>query len=288
MNFAEFCKKQELFQITHMEGGIFVIQDVAGVEMYLIEGSDRAVLLDSGIGIGNVNQVVERLTDKPVDVYLTHGHVDHGGGIYTFSEAWVPEGDLELLQWHTKPEFRLDFASAYLPELKEVSDIRDYLPYKKEMRLHTVCAGDVIELGGRSLEAVNFRGHTQGSVGYYDDLTKTLFAGDGCNNSTFLFLEEAASVTEYRNTLSRLKEEWMDKVEHFVICHGYVEVPLKIVDEVAECCDRVINGAADGEEFVIPFQPFQNGHSFWAAKGGDKRQRLDGKMGNLIYDSRKI
>ena len=45
--------------------------------MYLVEGNDRAALLDTGSGIGFVRPYVETLTSKPISVFLTHGHVDH-------------------------------------------------------------------------------------------------------------------------------------------------------------------------------------------------------------------
>lgn len=47
-------------------------------EMYLIEGTKKAFLLDTGIGIGNVKEIVEKITNKPIEVCLTHGHGDHG------------------------------------------------------------------------------------------------------------------------------------------------------------------------------------------------------------------
>ena len=50
------------------------------VYSYLVEGDERAVLLDTGCGLGDLKAYVESLTDKPYEVVLTHGHVDHAGG----------------------------------------------------------------------------------------------------------------------------------------------------------------------------------------------------------------
>ena len=39
---------------------------------YLIEGEEKALLLDSGMGLGNIKAVVEFLTDKPITLVNSH------------------------------------------------------------------------------------------------------------------------------------------------------------------------------------------------------------------------
>ena len=283
MTFREFCGCGEWFTTEDLKDGIYLIKNPLGVEMYLVEGDEKAALLDTGLGIGNLKKTVRNLTEKPVEVYLTHGHVDHGGGIYGFDKAWVPEGDIELLRWHTKAEFRLDFAAAYAPELKEIEDIQDYMPYKDDLELCMIRPGDKVGLGNRTLTVVNLKGHTHGSVGYYDDRTKTLFAGDGCNNSTFLFLKESSTVAEYKEMLLDLQKEWMWKVDRMFICHDYAQIPVQVVEDLIECCDMVLNGNGSDVEFIMPYEPLRNGVAMWAADGENHREDVDGKIGNLIY-----
>jgi hydroxyacylglutathione hydrolase len=45
--------------------------------MYLLEGREKALLIDTGWGAGNLRALVEKLTSKPVIVTNTHGHLDH-------------------------------------------------------------------------------------------------------------------------------------------------------------------------------------------------------------------
>ena len=59
----------------------------------LIEGKERAVLLDTGMGIGNIRAYVEQLSDKPITVYLTHAHGDHNYGDGWWEEAYLNEKD---------------------------------------------------------------------------------------------------------------------------------------------------------------------------------------------------
>ena len=51
-----------------------------GVCMYLAEGTERAALLDTGFGFGELKGYVDSLTPMPYVVLLSHGHMDHAGG----------------------------------------------------------------------------------------------------------------------------------------------------------------------------------------------------------------
>lgn len=46
---------------------------------YLVIGSERACLIDTGLGVENIRKVVESLTDLPILVTTTHVHWDHIG-----------------------------------------------------------------------------------------------------------------------------------------------------------------------------------------------------------------
>ena len=56
------------------------ISSEAAVHMYLVTGSERAALIDTGLGMsGDLNKVVRSLTNKPVICLLTHCDPDHAG-----------------------------------------------------------------------------------------------------------------------------------------------------------------------------------------------------------------
>ncbi len=60
--------------------------------MYLLVGEDRALLIDTGYGEGNIRAFVETITQKPLVVISTHGHFDHTGGNGWWPEIWMAEG----------------------------------------------------------------------------------------------------------------------------------------------------------------------------------------------------
>ena len=55
--------------------------------LYLVEGNDRAVLLDAGTNIPGLDKIVAQITSKPVTLMLTHGHGDHVGGAGPFPRS---------------------------------------------------------------------------------------------------------------------------------------------------------------------------------------------------------
>ena len=72
--------------------------------MYLLEGEEKALLIDTGWGAGNLRTFVEKLTDKPVIVTNTHGHLDHSGGNGEWeSVLMLPGAEIDLFTCHRLP-----------------------------------------------------------------------------------------------------------------------------------------------------------------------------------------
>lgn len=74
----------------------YEIDEFDCASIFLFVGTERALLLDTGIGIGDLKGLVEEITDKPYDVVLTHGHRDHTGGAGWFDTVYLNRKDYEL------------------------------------------------------------------------------------------------------------------------------------------------------------------------------------------------
>ncbi|MCR5230555.1 MAG: MBL fold metallo-hydrolase [Solobacterium sp.] len=261
------------------------IEGQGAVGMYLVIGEKKAVLLDTALGANNIREYVQTLTDRPVEVYLTHGHLDHAGGMYWFDEVHMSHKDLGMLKGNSKQD-RIDYLNLIRSIAGNSEWTEDDVCDVRDISVVDIADGEVIDLGGRTLTAIDFSGHTRGSMAFYDDRSGYLFVGDCCNNSTFLFLEDSTSLTHYLESLKRIKEEWMPKVSHMVICHDYDFVPADCIDNVAECCRLVLEGKDDQETFVHPNPMFAGMPVRWAKKGG--ADRTDGKFGNIAYNYKKV
>ena len=79
-----------------IEDGIYEIDEFDCVSVFVIVGEKRALVVDTGTGIGDLKWIIEeKITDKPYDVVLTHNHGDHTGGAGFFDEVWIHVADMD-------------------------------------------------------------------------------------------------------------------------------------------------------------------------------------------------
>ena len=142
--------------------------------MYLLEGNDRALLIDTGWGAGNLRAHVEKLTSKPVVVFNSHGHLDHSGGNGEWPEVcMLPGCEGDLFTCH-----RLPFDISRLP----------YPDYRHKL----VRDGDVVDLGGRTVELLDISSHSNGSLAFLDRKNGFLCVGDELESAQVLMYETEA------------------------------------------------------------------------------------------------
>jgi len=131
---------------------------MANESLYLVEGNDKAVLIDAGTRITDLDKIVASLTKKPVMFVVTHAHPDHtGSAINYFPELYIGAGDAAS-----------PFVSTYKGKIKELKD------------------GDAIDLGGRTLDVVATPGHTPGSTTFIDKTAGYGFSGDSFGSGNLL------------------------------------------------------------------------------------------------------
>ena len=76
--------KSAHYFINRILDGYLGFREFKLVNAFLVEGEEKAALIDTGCGIGHLAETVRELTDKPLVILITHGHFDHDGGIKQF------------------------------------------------------------------------------------------------------------------------------------------------------------------------------------------------------------
>ncbi len=85
--FERIDQDQDWFEVYRIADGVFAIYEPGQFEeviSFLITGNEKALLFDTGLGIGDMKRVVEQLTDLEIVVLNSHTHYDHIGGNYQF------------------------------------------------------------------------------------------------------------------------------------------------------------------------------------------------------------
>ena len=88
------------FTVEQIDQDTFVISEYRHWEethCYLLCGTKRAILIDTGLGVSNIREVIDGLTKLPVTVITTHVHWDHIGGHKYFRSIAVHEAEKEWL-----------------------------------------------------------------------------------------------------------------------------------------------------------------------------------------------
>lgn len=163
------------------------------VNCYLLLGENSALLIDCGVGVGDIAATISEITFSPnITVTLTHRHCDHAGGCDFFKSYYVHEGDDKKIYKILSSKF----ASKLLLKKNDVKGLRlskkpyhsILMPFKDDK---------TFDLGGRTITAVHVPGHTQGSVVYLDPKTHLMFTGDDVNPYLWLQLPGCTSLSEW-------------------------------------------------------------------------------------------
>ena len=135
--------------IEKINGNTWRIED-GFVRCFLLEGSEKAVLIDTGATCADARALAESVTDKPVVLVNTHGDGDHVAGNAAFDSFYMHEADYINCNVAARcPDSRL------IP----LND-GDIIDAEYDFDGETVILGDIIISTERALEQAEEFGHT--------------------------------------------------------------------------------------------------------------------------------
>jgi glyoxylase-like metal-dependent hydrolase (beta-lactamase superfamily II) len=189
----------------------------------LLVGTDRAILIDTGCGIGNPKAVVRQLTHLPVTVINTHTHLDHLGGNHLFDEIMIFDhprarklsadgAPQETLFWElvndkvvTPPWPKgFDRTKASLP------------PFAVARWLNH---GETIELGDIRLKVLHTPGEAPDHICLLDETHRILFSGDILLEGAVWSHLDGGDVADLRDSYELLMRHY-DDFDYLMPCHN--------------------------------------------------------------------
>lgn len=196
------------FTVYRAAPGVFAIyephqsQETIG---YLITGNRRALLFDTGMGIGEIKKVTSALTRLPIVVLNSHTHHDHVGGNWQFDTIYGMDTDFTRMNARGSREAAQgEIADSEIcGELPKGFDRSAYAtkPWKISGYKHD---GDRIDLGGRVLEIIATPGHTPDAISLFDRAHGVLFTGDTYYPGTIWLYSPGTDLEAYASSVRRL------------------------------------------------------------------------------------
>jgi len=240
----------EVYKITENTYAIYEPYQFDEAISYLVIGEQKAALIDTGTGLGNIKRVTAELTGLPVFVINTHTHWDHIGGNYLFAEVSCfdhPECIEKMTSgvaneqlrpsitgdsiWKVLPD-GIDAATWAIPPVKPTSLLQD---------------GEIIELGERGLEIIHTPGHSPGSVCLLDKKKRLLFTGDTYYPGPLYAHPEDVNIQDYIASMIKLTGRVS---EYDFLCAGHNSpwVASEVIPRVAQAFCDIMAGQGDYEE----------------------------------------
>lgn len=227
------------------------------VNAFVVEGTDKAAVIDTGCGLGNIRAIVDSLVSKPLSVLLTHSHPDHTGGIYEFKDCPIymnkDDENTKIFGMERDNAFRRMYVETRGPVRYpgHVDDMLALVPEEEpdcSFSYTDIEDGAVFDLGKRRFLSIHTPGHTEGSICFLDENNRILFSGDTVNKSIILpRLENNANtlIERYHATLSKIWK--MEKAfDRLAIGHDGILISKSIVHDYLVLTEKILSGEIKG------------------------------------------
>ncbi len=204
-------QSQDWFEVYEVFSGVFAIYEPGQFEeviSYLIVGSERALLFDTGLGIGDMRRVVSELTELDPIVLNSHTHYDHVGGNHQFEEIYGTDNEYTTTNAMGRPHDQVEefvgegWIWKPLPEGFSPADYR-IEPFDINK---IVKDGEKIEIGDRTLKVLLTPGHAPDSLCLLGRENRLLFMGDTFYPASLYAHLHGSDFEQYVQTATRLAE----------------------------------------------------------------------------------
>jgi len=217
--------------------------------IYLIIGTKKAAIIDTGLGTGNLKQIIESITNLPIVVLHSHGHIDHVGADTLFTKIYLNSKDYNLIDnshdFKAATEQRMNFIEVNLKDkLNVYEDIKAHIVKIAEVNYKNIDDGDIVDLGGIQLEAISTPGHTLGSISYVNKKDHIAFTGDGIADIHWFNKSESICVEGFLNTLNHFEDK-TEGVKNVYAAHIPEAFNLELVHDLQTAAKEIINGSKD-------------------------------------------
>jgi glyoxylase-like metal-dependent hydrolase (beta-lactamase superfamily II) len=236
------------FVVEEIDEGTWCIQEPYHIEdvcSYLVLSNEDALLIDTGLGISNIKEAVEKITQNPVEVVNTHSHFDHVGDNHRFKKIAIHRNEarhlerghnLEMLRHWVEPEmFKKPPPKGFSPETYSIKPSRPNRQLKD---------GDTLTLGSRTLQVLHTPGHSPGSICLWEESSGLLFSGDTIYDGPIYAQLPHSDFEDYVRSLSLLCS-LAPQASKILPAHGKTPLEPMIILKIAQAFQQVAQGGVE-------------------------------------------
>ena len=193
-----------------------------GVRIFLLAGKEKALLIDTGRTGPDLRSMTALHTDLPVQLLNTHADVDHIAGNAQFSEFYMHPSE-----------------AAYYRNAQHGGG-----------KILPVFDGDLIDLGGRTLEIVHLPGHTPGSITVLDMENGCLIGGDPIQEDGNIYMfGDQRNMDAYIAGLERLLER--NDFDFIYPSHAKEKISREVIPLLITGAKDILAGKIPGNEIEV-------------------------------------
>jgi glyoxylase-like metal-dependent hydrolase (beta-lactamase superfamily II) len=218
--------------------------------MYLILGSRKALLLDTGCGLFPLKTKINQLIGgRELLVFNTHYHWDHPLGNHEFEEVYIHKAEVQFI---SRP-YDVSFFKDSPKELVNIYAKQNYLipPARK---IHALNDGDEFDLGKLKVKIIHCPGHSPGSICILTS-NGELFTGDVAYYGD-QFLPKRKSFPIVLKSLSRL----------IGVCEKYEISELFPSHRTYPCERKLLTDLCKGVKNIVTLWDTKKSHNFFDAR----------------------
>jgi hydroxyacylglutathione hydrolase len=237
------------FKSDKMTESVWRISDNGADNMYLIVGTQRAMLIDNGLGSANIRDYIKTLTKLPVVVVITHGHPDHAGANYQFREVYIHPDDMAAATPYNNLPKKSGGAGSIMTGGAKVPDndvFKDTLNHQPT-KMIPLKDGQLFDLGGRRIEVIYTPGHTAGEICLLDKENRMLFTGDNDNELVWLHIRGTLPLEVYLLSLEKLNKR-ANEFDMLYPGHGNA-IDKNFISEQIACVKSILDGTCVSKDY---------------------------------------
>lgn len=244
-------QSKKLPKITKINNLTYNFQDGASNSCsYLLIGDEKALLIDTGLGVSKLDEAIKQITDLPIIVVNTHGHFDHVGNNKLFKEIYMNEKDFELYKYYCQ-EDAIDWVYGEVPKVlryflhQELKIAREIEP----VPVKALPEEGYFNLGNRIISFFETPGHTPGSICLYDEKNNMLFTGDSAAEAGLLLqLPMSLSPETYLDSAKVMNQFIMERnIEIIYPGHASIGISSDIISNYEKACNDLVQGTVSEE-----------------------------------------